>query len=52
KSLAAPQGGSTELFIVHEGSKVKILEQDGNWYKIELIDGKQGWITAGGVGII
>lgn len=52
KSLAAPQRGSTELFIVHEGSKVKILEQDGNWYKIELIDGKQGWITAGGVGII
>lgn len=52
KSLAAPQGGSTELFIVHEGSKVKILEQDGNWYKIELIDGKQGWINAGGVGII
>lgn len=43
-SLAAPQVGSTELFIVHEGTKVKILDYDDNWYKIELIDGKQGWV--------
>ncbi|RKY55259.1 MAG: hypothetical protein DRP89_03660 [Candidatus Neomarinimicrobiota bacterium] len=52
RSLAAPQGSSTELFIVHEGTKVNILDQDRDWYKIELIDGKQGWIPAGSVGLI
>lgn len=44
-SLAAPQPGSTELFIIHEGTKVRILDSDGNWFKIELIDGKQGWVS-------
>ncbi len=44
KSLAAPQEGSTELFIVHEGTKVQVLDNDGDWKKVELIDGKQGWI--------
>ncbi|HPC35559.1 MAG TPA: tetratricopeptide repeat protein [Candidatus Marinimicrobia bacterium] len=43
-SLSAPQAGSTELFIVHEGTKFKILDADENWIKIELIDGKQGWV--------
>lgn len=42
--LAAPQAGSTELFVVHAGTKVKILGSDGEWYKIELLDGKQGWL--------
>jgi tetratricopeptide (TPR) repeat protein len=41
--LAAPQPGSTELFVVHSGTKVKVLGSDGEWYKIELLDGKQGW---------
>lgn len=42
--LAAPQEGSTELFVVHTGTKVKVLGSDGEWYKIELVDGKQGWL--------
>lgn len=46
KCLAAPQEGSTELFMVHEGTKVQLLDQDGAWRKIELIDGKQGWLPA------
>jgi tetratricopeptide (TPR) repeat protein len=45
QSLAAPQSGSTELFIVHEGTKVRVLDRDADWLKVELIDGKQGWIT-------
>jgi len=51
-SLAAPQPGSTELFIVHEGTKVRLLAEDGDWYKIELLDGKQGWIRSGDLGRI
>jgi len=45
QSLAAPQAGSTELFIVHQGTKVRVLDRDVDWLKVELIDGKQGWIA-------
>lgn len=31
-------------FILHEGTKTKLLESYQEWYKIELADGKQGWI--------
>lgn len=52
RCLAAPHEGSTELFIIHEGIKVSVRDTDGDWRKIELIDGKQGWVPAGSVGII
>ncbi len=41
---AAPDSESTKLFNIHEGTVVTILDNDGNWFKIELIDGKQGWL--------
>lgn len=52
KCLAAPQTGSTELFLVHEGTKVRLLERDAGWSKIELIDGKQGWLPSTDLEII
>jgi len=51
-AIAAPQKNSTTLFLIHEGTKVKILDKDDNWIKIELLDGKQGWINAGSIGVI
>ncbi|HMA61573.1 MAG TPA: tetratricopeptide repeat protein [bacterium] len=51
-TIAAPQKGSTTLFIIHEGTKVQILDRDGQWVKIELLDGKQGWIHSDSLGII
>ena len=35
---------STELFILHEGTKVKVLESMGAWTKISIADGRQGWM--------
>ena len=35
---------STDLFILHEGAKVTILENMGVWTKISLADGRQGWM--------
>ena len=52
KSMAAPQESSTELFIVHEGTRVQVMDSDGDWSKIELIDGKQGWVLRADVEII
>ena len=36
-----------DLFILHEGTKVKIIDAVGTWNNIELADGRQGWIPSG-----
>lgn len=35
---------STDLFILHEGTKVTVLESMGAWTNISLADGRQGWM--------
>ena len=37
---------STDLFILHEGTKVKIVDEVGRWKNIELADGRQGWLPS------
>lgn len=39
-----PNIRSNEVFRLHEGTKVKILDTINNWKKIKLADGKTGWI--------
>ena len=42
----APTNSSEEVFELHEGTKVLILDELDNWKKIKLADGKIGWINA------
>ena len=35
---------STDLFRLHEGTKVTVLESMGGWTNISIADGRQGWI--------
>ena len=42
--LSAPGEGGTEIFTIHQGLKVRIIEQSGQWYEIRLADGKTGWL--------
>ncbi|CAM1334162.1 tetratricopeptide repeat protein [Tenacibaculum aestuariivivum] len=42
----APTSDADEIFILHEGTKVKILDTVDTWYKIKLNDGKTGWMLA------
>lgn len=39
-----PNNASEELFRLHEGTKVQVLEVYNNWYKIEIADKTVGWI--------
>lgn len=41
---SSPDKESTDLFILHEGTKVKILDQVGGWTKIRLANGNVGWL--------
>lgn len=43
---AAPDSGSADLLVIHEGLKVKITDEVGPWRKIRLSDGKEGWVQA------
>lgn len=43
---------STDLFILHEGTKVKIIDSVGSWNNIELADGRQGWIPSRDIEVI
>ncbi len=36
----------TTLFVLHEGAEFTILDQEMGWWKIELADGKKGWLPA------
>ncbi|NEN25642.1 tetratricopeptide repeat protein [Cryomorpha ignava] len=39
-----PREGSTNVFVLHAGTKVSILSQDGEWYEVTIASGNQGWI--------
>lgn len=41
-----PNLRSEEAFRLHEGAKVQVIEAYNNWSKIELSDGKTGWVIA------
>ena len=45
KIKSEPNLRSTEAFVLHEGTKVQVLDTVNNWKKIKLSDGKTGWVT-------
>lgn len=49
---SSPDAQSTDLFLLHEGVKVELLDTVENWKKIRLPDGKMGWIPVDGIRII
>ena len=43
---------SKDLFILHEGTKVRILDTVGKWNNISLADGRQGWLPSDDLAVI
>ncbi|MBX2840843.1 MAG: tetratricopeptide repeat protein [Flammeovirgaceae bacterium] len=39
-----PDDNGTRLFVIHEGTKVKVMEIKEGWKKIKLSDGNVGWL--------
>lgn len=44
KISSEPNSNSEVVFTLHEGTKVKVLDQLGEWKKIQLADGQTGWL--------
>jgi tetratricopeptide (TPR) repeat protein len=49
---SAPDVSGTDLFILHEGTKVNVTNQLGKWKEIETPDGNVGWIPDSEIAII
>jgi tetratricopeptide (TPR) repeat protein len=50
--LSSPDEGSSEVFVIHEGTKVRIDEGAGEWFQIVLLDGKVGWVRSENIAVI
>lgn len=45
KVKSAPDDGSKDLFELKEGMKVKVLDGTSQYSKVQLADGKNGWVA-------
>ncbi|MEI7500769.1 MAG: tetratricopeptide repeat protein [Bacteroidota bacterium] len=43
---SSPDEKSTDLFVVHEGTKVRLLDNISGWYEIRIANGSVGWLPA------
>ena len=41
---SSPTTNSVDLFVLHEGSKVNILDETSSWLKIKIANGSTGWL--------
>jgi len=41
---SSPGDSGKDLFVLHGGTKVKIIDSVGDWYEIRIADGNIGWI--------
>jgi len=48
----SPDESGTELFLLHEGTKVKVIDSLGDWRNIQLSDGNEGWLNKKDIEII
>ncbi|MBO5958019.1 MAG: tetratricopeptide repeat protein [Bacteroidales bacterium] len=46
---SSPSNSSVDLFVLHEGSKVKILDNTDGWEKIKIANGSIGWLPASSI---
>ena len=49
---APGRDSAKDLFVLHEGTKVRLLDSVGSWRNIELADGRQGWLESDALEVI
>lgn len=47
-----PTPTASSKFNLHEGTKIRVVENNGDWLLIKLDNGNEGWVKASDVGII
>ena len=41
---SSPEQDGTRLFVIHEGTKIEVMDEQDNWTEISLMNGNKGWI--------
>ncbi|MEI7662227.1 MAG: tetratricopeptide repeat protein [Bacteroidota bacterium] len=41
---SSPDEKSTDLFVVHEGTKVRLIDNINGWFEIKIANGSVGWL--------
>lgn len=49
---SSPDNSGTDLFVIHEGTKVTVTGELGEWSEIRLSDGNKGWVPSGSLDMI
>ncbi len=49
---SAPQSAGKDVFILHEGTRVEILDELEGWYRIRIANGQVGWSRAETMAVI
>ncbi len=47
-----PREASTTVFVLHEGTKVNVLQETNGWFEIKLSSGSVGWVPLASLVII
>ena len=43
---SSPNDGSVDLFVLHEGTKVALLDETDGWNKVRIANGSEGWLPS------
>ena len=49
---SSPDASSKDLFVLHEGTKVKVTDALNDWREITISDGHSGWVAASSIALI
>jgi tetratricopeptide (TPR) repeat protein len=49
---SSPDASGTDLFVLHEGTRVTVEDEVGEWCEVRLSDGNKGWIPLNSLNII
>jgi len=49
---SSPDASGTDLFVIHEGTKVWIEDKISDWNEVKLSDGSKGWLKSDNIEVI
>jgi tetratricopeptide (TPR) repeat protein len=49
---SSPSLSGTDLFVLHEGTKIRVDDHVGSWTEIRISDGREGWIPSDALAMI
>ena len=49
---SSPDRTSKDIFVIHEGTQVTVLDRLGDWCQVSIADGNKGWLPASSIELI